>query len=282
MRRLHIALAVFAFLAASFCGRFAQADTPPEAEEQLSLEELSAIDFSIARGAEIYARDVAAWVATDVLLEHPAPGTLGIRGWVVTPIVGPPGLYQVTFVSGKSPDWRIAASFTIDRGEVTDFEIFEDAPARFSLNEEQAAAFEAQLSASETLAGLRKCSATVNTVVISTPTGHDAYFLTPQASMNEVQFGTHYRVPVSADGVTGEPFSFTKSCLVVSKSADLEGSTPIMVWVTDLAGPVPSEIHVFKSLEHSTPVAVLTVSNDRMWEVNGKAIRLLGNADKKD
>lgn len=282
MQTLRIALAGAALLVGAFCGSFAQADTPPSAEAQLSEEELSAIEFSIARGAEIYAHDAAAWVATDVLLEHPAPDSLGIRGWVVTPIEGPDKLYQVTFVSGESPDWRIAASFAVYEGEVVDSDIYEDVAARFSLDARQAAAFEAQWAASAKLDGLPMCSATINTVVVPTPTGHDAYFLTPQASMDEIQFGRHYRVPVSGDGAAGEAFSFTKSCLVVKKTAHPEHGKPVMVWVTDLSGSVPNEIHVFKSLEHRFRVDVVTASNGRMWQVDGTSITLLGKADKKD
>lgn len=282
MSVLRAALAGAALLATAFNASFAQADTPPSDEGRLSEEEQSAIAFSIARGAEIYAHDVAAWVATDVLLEHPAPDSLGIRGWVVTPIEGKDGLYQVTFVSGESPDWRIAAMFAVDEGKVIDFEIFENAPARFALDDEQIEAFEARQAASAALEGLPKCSGTVNTVVIPTSTGHDAYFLTPQKSMDEIQFGRHYRIPVSTEGATGEAFSFTKSCLVVSKTSHPEHGKPVLVWVTDLSGSVPNEIHVFKSLEHRSRVDILTVSNGRMWQVDGTSITLLGNADKKD
>ena len=271
-----MALAVLLQGTASFAEEKETGSASPVAAEEvetseaahLSPEDLQTIEFSMERGREIARRDAASWIVTDAMLAEAGknPEKLGIIGWVTLPSDEAADQYEVTFVSGKLSDLRVAASYTFTNGSVSGSGLIRKPKDRPPLDEDAAAYFRAQTVATERMQEVSRCSVRMNTVVFGTPDGHDVYFLTPQTDLSLIQIGGHFRVPVKS-GVAEAARPFTTSCIALQAPDLKEGQSLAAAFVSDVISPVPNEIHVFKSIEHKVPIAVLTTLNRKLWMV---------------
>lgn len=288
MRWLVLTLAVLLQGTASFADHHPPGSGASEEAEAveaapLSTEYLQSIEFNAERGLEIARRDTASWVATDVMLAEAGKNAekLGIIGWVTLPSNDVREQYEVTFISGDMFDLRAAARYTVKDGEVSGPGLIRKPKDRPPLDETAAQTFRAQKIAEEGLQGVQLCSIQMNTVVIDTADGHDVYFLAPQTDQSKIQIGGHFRVSVR-NGTAETAHAFTTSCLTLPAPNLKQGQSLAAVMVSDLISPVPNEIHVFKSIEHEVPIAVMTVSNRNLWMVAGEQIKFLKTLEQPD
>ena len=101
-------------------------------------------------------------------------------------------------------------------------------------------------------------------IVLHDPTksGYLVYALATSKDPDDVVFGIHYRVTVSADGNKAERVDgLSRTRLVVNKS-----ETSVAVWANQLVSTLPLETHVYLSLLHSMPLYVRT-SAHTMWKI---------------
>lgn len=287
MRGIVLTLAVLLQGTVSFAEEQAPASaSPSEAAEAteaapLSPEYLQSIEFSIERGKEIARRDAASWIATDALLAEAGkkPKKLGIIGWVTLPSNDAPDQYEVTFISGDMSDLRAAARYTFKDGQVSGNGLIRNPKDRPVLDEVAASNFRIQKISAERLQEVSRCSVRMNIVIFDTVDGHDVYFLTPQTDPSLVQIGGHFRVSVK-NGLAEPAHAFTTSCIAVPAPEPERGQSVAAVFVTDVISPAPNEIHVFKSIEHQVPIAVMTVSNQNLWMVAGDKIEFIKTVEQ--
>lgn len=279
-----MALAVLLQGTASFADEQHTGGASPEAAEDaeaaeaapLSPEDLQSIEFSMERGREIARRDAASWIATDAMLAEAGKKyeTLGIKGWVTIPSLEVPDQYDVTFISGDLSDLRAAARYTVKDGTVSGPGPIRKSKDRPRLDEVGASHFRAQMIAADRLQEASRCSVRMNSVIFDTADGHDVYFLTPQTDHSLIQIGGHFRVSVK-NGVAEQAHAFTTSCITLPVPKLEKGQSLAAAVVSDVISPVPNEIHVFKSIEHQVPVAVMTVLNRKIWMVADEQITFI-------
>jgi hypothetical protein len=155
---------------------------------------------------------------------------------------------------------RAAWLATIADGVLTNSAIYEDIASRPAFTKDERSALAARVAAIKHSDDLNFCDGQYNTVIIPTATGHDIYLLAPRRSSKQVQLGGHFRVPVNTDGVTGTVQLFSNTCLAIDRDAEAAA-----VMVTYPLGTTPNEMHVFKSVSHDIPIAVMTAPNQKMW-----------------
>lgn len=218
-------------------------------------------------GKAIYRHDVAAWVATDVLLAHlgDRPAPTGLMGWIVID-QGPDQL--VRFIRKDGGTLRAAYDIPVHNGRA-------GAPVEVSdaLPPDQVARANARQTAINNIGRLR-CSAQLNTVVLDDPDsdGWLVWLLTSTTDANIVPMGGHYRFRVSADGSTVlRRDMLSNSCLNMPRQqADLDGQ-PDALAVTQIVSNGPVETHVFLSLQNRLPIIV--IAEQQFFEVAGAEIR---------
>ena len=264
MKRL-IPLAAALMLAAAPVPLLAQTATPAAVTTEVTEWPLAKI---AALGTDLYRRDQAAWVATDVFLEflgeeRPAD----IVGWIVT---GTGAELTVRFLRRTAdndlrPGWDIKVSDGV-AGPVV------PAADDAVLGADEKARFRARQTAIAAL-GRPPCSRNMNTVVLADPDSEDwlVWLLTPVPSAGAVPIGGHIRHRVSADGLTlvaREPLS--RSCLVLEPSTAPEGSTTAGLFATHIVSETPVETHVFLSLQSGLPLFIGT--GEVIWRVDGATV----------
>lgn len=220
-----------------------------------------------AMGQEIYRQDVAAWVATDALLERFAGSPPeGLRGWIVVP----DGEDQrVRFVSLDGEVVRPGWDVVVRDGRAGAVEIVTDGV----LSDQELARFRARQTAAANIGRLR-CSANMNSVVADDPDsdGWLVWLLTSTNDANVVPMGGHYRFTVSADGLSVvSRDQLSNSCLPLPKPAPSAGRQPASLFVSQIVSQTPVETHVFLSLQNRLPIFVGV--GGKVFEVNGAAIR---------
>lgn len=260
--------------------------TPAHAQmdggQSLSEEDALAVHRAVTIGQELYYRDAAAWVATDALFERVSAeklGSLGVMGWVTVPMYDRgndtfPIVYQVSFLTEVDGEYRKLYVAGVQGWGVLSDSVFLDPSSRPGLKLIEIQAFRAKKAASASVAADRQCSGPFNTVVIPTETGHDVYFLSPENETGQVQIGGHYKISVAKDLSLGELKPITNSCLSLSLG-ESEKDRPEALMVTHALGPVPTEIHVFKSMSHEIPLFVITQTNGQVWKVIGSYISMI-------
>jgi hypothetical protein len=103
------------------------------------------------------------------------------------------------------------------------------------------------------------------------------YLLAAEQRVDEMVFGIHYRVLVSADGTTiKQALPLSKSALVISPPRqNLTGGTkPVGVVVSQIVTDWPLETHVFVSLLHKR-IPIYVVTRRGTWLVIGDKILLV-------
>ncbi|MBA4048546.1 MAG: hypothetical protein C0476_08405 [Sphingomonas sp.] len=271
--RLLLSLSLLVAGAASI----AQPGAPPVA---ITGRDQALVDRAARRGQLIYAYDQAAWHGSDDALAK-APGLAPkIGGWVVDGSVEateflffdkhnatPHALYKARFRNNKLVESHVV-------GEAGDRTI---SPARLKL----IAALATARAAART-AGIKSCSdKPFNTVVLppEAPGGPTlVYLLTPQTTNDALSAGGHYLIEVAADGTTGTPTPFAKSCVALP----IRQANAAAMVITHLLTPVPTEMHVFTSLSARLPLYVATMQNQLLWSVSGTKIAAKRKLDDKN
>ena len=229
-------------------------------------------DFSLdvieELGREIYRRDLAAAMATDIMLEQGLDlDAYPLRGWVVTEDSA--GLL-VTFVAEYDAEYKAVFDIRPDAAGARRFALAE----RRALSTEEAAQFRARTVAQGEIKD--PCSERYNSVIVKDPQsdGWIVYWLAATTEPGLMVLGGHYRVTVSASGrdvVASDRLS--RSCMALEQDEAAEAAV-----VTHLVSSTPVETHVFASLLHRTPIYVLT-ENEAIWAVEGDRIRQVEPAE---
>lgn len=223
-------------------------------------------DKIVAMGQEIHRQDVAAWVATDALMEK-FRGTppQGLAGWIVVP----DGRDQkVRFLKAEGNVVTAGWDVVVRNGRAGDVV---DATGGVLSDQEQAR-FRARMAAASNIGRLR-CSANMNAVVADDPDsdGWLVWLLTSTTDANIVPMGGHYRFLISADGTTVQQRDMlSNSCLPMSRTVP-QGGQIAALNVSQIVSDGPVETHVFLSLQQRLPIYV--IADDKLFEVNGARIR---------
>jgi hypothetical protein len=233
---------------------------PAHAQTQ---EQLAAIEHATAAGAEILEHDNAAWLATDAMRADIAdPGGYGVRGWVTERSGGD---IVVTFVRDSGAALSVAYRSVYRNGTLA-----ETGRADAPLTPEQRALYEARRLAAEH-DEIHLCTDRINTVVLPLGDGEiDVYIMPGVTQHGLVPFGGFNRVRVSS-GEVRSVHRFTNSCLSLTLESGAAG-----LFVSQIIGDTPTEVHVFTSLRFNIAVGVATRSGT--WMVQGTRITLLSQA----
>jgi hypothetical protein len=241
----------------------------PASAASSNLSELAAV------GRTLYAKDRAAWVATDRLVESFGGQPDGLRGWETVP--SDEG-WRVVFVQETGDGYCSMLSVPVDEegaGSLRRSETCEP------LTSDQRAMFLARQTA---LSALRTpCSEAYNTVVLQyegTGAAWAVYLLAATQEAGKVVLGGHVRVLVRDGGLEVADYQpLSNSCLTLDVPSAGEGE-PVAMMVTHVLDDHPIETHVFLSLLHELKLYVMTES--AMWSVDkGKIGLLLDGEDFK-
>lgn len=253
MRHLTVCLTIAAVLA----GTPVLADelSAPNSIEAWSLERIAEL------GREIYHHDIAAWVATDVLLE----GTDGVpppdlRGWIVTP--QDDGLV-VRFLRLDGEVLRPGWDVLVQNGVAGSLVVATDTV----LSDEDQARFQARQTAIANLGALQ-CTSSFNSVVLEDPDGEGwlVWLLAATTEAGVIPVGGHYRFRLTADGrniMMRDQLS--NGCLNMRPEAEAVG-----IVVTHMLSDTPVETHVFLSLING--MALYVAAGDFIYAVEGDRI----------
>lgn len=218
-------------------------------------------------GKALYAKDRAAWLATDRLMEN-GQRPSGIQGWVTVPS---DGNWHVLFVEEEGETFCSRLGVLVGEngaGALGRSEICEP------LTLEQRAMFLARQTA---LSALRtRCSENYNTVVLPHEGPEAAwavYVLAATQEAGKVVIGGHVRVLVREGGVDMVDYQpLSNTCLAPDTPSSDEGK-PVALVVSHVLDDHPIETHVFLSLLHRLKLYVMTES--AMWSVAEGRIKLL-------
>jgi hypothetical protein len=235
-----------------------------------SAEQMRSVQHAAQIGQELYAHDQAAWHATDAMLaDIPDPRAEGLHGWIAERT--PSGIV-VLFVR---PDGD--ALTAVYRVLYRDGAMVEHGRVNQPLTAQESALYITRQAAIQ--APVEHCSESYNTVTL--PREHvgdngvdvDVYLMPGTTQTDVYPFGGYYRLGMNtATHAVIETQRFTNSCIQLSTAAT-PGVTARGLFITQIIGDVPTEVHVFVSLEAHAPVFVGTRSG--VWEVDGAQVRLV-------
>jgi hypothetical protein len=223
-------------------------------------------------GKAIYAKDRAAWLATDRLIEN-AQRPSRLRGWVTVPSDGG---WRVLFVEEARETYCSRLSVLVDEngaGALGRTEICKP------LTSGQRAMFLARQTA---ISALRtRCAEHYNTVVLpheGPEAAWAAYLLPATQEPGKFVIGGHVRVLVREGGVDTVDYQpLSNTCLTLDTPSSDEGK-PVALGVSHVLDDHPVETHVFLSLLHRLELYVVTES--AMWSVaEGRIKRLMDGED---
>lgn len=218
-------------------------------------------------GKTLYAKDRAAWLATDRLMENGQVPS-GVRGWVTVPSGKE---WRVIFVEGEGDANCSRLSVLVDNNGAR---LLDRSETCKPLTSDQRDMFLARQTAVSALR--HRCSENYNTVVLPHKGPEAAwavYLLAAVQEPGKVVIGGHVRVLVRKGGldiVNYQPLS--NSCLTLEEPSSDEGETVALV-VTHVLDDHPIETHVYLSLVHKIKLYLMTES--AMWSVAEGRIKLL-------
>ncbi|MEZ5893471.1 MAG: hypothetical protein R3C58_10085 [Parvularculaceae bacterium] len=218
-------------------------------------------------GRIIYDYDIAAWVATDLLVERIGALDGKVSGWIVEKADGGE---RVLFYRGSNGLFAPGYSIDVRKGKAVGAS-FAAYPADAALTPAQATMIKAREAGLK--AGASGCSPSYNTVVIPDETiGYLVYILAATTDPNAVQIGGHLRHDIDAAGENVVGFrKFTNSCIALSKVAPDGKSIVVALLVSQVLTAYPTEIHVWASLLHDIDLFVVT-GEKALWKVSGGQI----------
>jgi hypothetical protein len=256
---------LFPVLLMSLASAVASAEPPPA-------ELAPAVALAEARGAELFALDRAAWVATDDLHDRFGASKLkGVSGWIVS---SGAETMSVIWIGGSGAEARAYFETDVPRATLK-------AQATRQLETPRAlSALEARMWQARALAiaqPFEACRSGYNTTVVPVGVdgsdGFDVYLLAPQMTPSEVVLGKHYLLRVdAAAGSVVQRREFSRTCIAgtMPKNAVSWGGTHLL-------DPTPTEIHVLVSLQVGKDLSIVTTQNGLMWGVAAGKVSFAGS-----
>ncbi len=239
--------------------------------------ELAAARIAEQRGAEMYAYDQAARLASDrfqadmqvAQLSKAQVVEAGVQGYLVEPVDN--DSLQVTFYSEHDGTRAAFARYIFLGGQVSGPGILaQTADRTLSPLALRLAAARNQAAAQLGKPGHEICSQSPpNTIVL--PNGNDgkvtAYVMSSTTQAGVYPAGGHFRFDFDESGqLTGER-RFMNSCFSVDWR-NKDGKQTEMMFLTHLLDSQPTEIHAFVSRNIPIPLAIIIVSKKALWEVD--------------
>lgn len=242
------------WLVATACAVTAPAESKP-----ISPELQSQLTANLARGDVLYGYDQVAWHITDAMLEAiPENKREVMRGYVVAP---DGASLRTVFFGEENGRHVIVYAATWEKGKVARPELHLDGTRpKVTDEQERLIAARAAVLAPDTIGTLGLCSdASPNIAVIPGATADDpvsVYVMTPQTGDRVWPLGGHSRLEVK-DGKILSKRAFTNSCVNVSARGEGDEKA-VMLAVTHLLDPIPTEIHAFTVHVSQLPLGVGT------------------------
>lgn len=275
--RIGIAAGLGAALAWSGLLAASPGPSAPSAEPAPAAIREFAPDTTAALGRAIFEEDALAWTATDVLQASVSRAKLEqqqVSGWVVDP-TGPTPV--VRFVRGAVDSAEAAYEVSFRKGAKPRLV----APESKALSPSQRSKLRALRTAEKAIADGRheSCGGTFNYVTLPDPEqdGWLVYFLRPKPAAHAIPVGGHYRVSVTADGLTVRQVDrLFASCLTMDRKAVPKDGATVGIFMSHVVSPRPLETHVFLSLQEKLPFYVITPDRS-VWKVDlGKMEKTAG------
>jgi hypothetical protein len=281
-------LAVWVALALPAALAPAVAAQQPISEEQArrDIPHYDAMKAAAARGREMYLYDQAAWHATDRFREEfDFDNASFMRGYIVLP--RDDDRLDTVFYGEVDGTLVEVARYTVAGSRVEEGGLLPE-DARPPLSEVALRMAAAQRTALEEMRpreyGLCANSAP-NTIVL--PPADDGaitvYVLTPPTENDSYPMGGHYRIEVAADGKASHARRFMNTCFPANFGASAggeDGARPIMMTLTHLLDPQPTEIHVFASYYVPIGLMIVTTENERLWSIERGRVGYIGKLDE--
>ena len=227
----------------------------------------SDIALSENLGAELYARDTAAYVAAGRMSEALQGEAMNeIEGWIT---VKEGEQYRVAFIGGSGEAARAYYLAFVENEEVIDSFA---PPSGSALSEGDAAIWRARQDALSR--EFTRCADSYNPVIVPYNTSDEAgglfvYLMPASAETKMIKAGGYELFDYAADGRTlNGRMAFTQNCLDIERTDNPEDSLVLSHTMT----PYPQEHHVFISLLYNTDVYVQTMGNEIFWKVSGGKI----------
>ena len=238
------------------------------------------VQESIELGRTLYLLDKASAIGTDVVRERvPDFPNRGVGGWLTLRNGDESGrlldAFGVMFITREEP---LRILFRVDvslKGKPT----FEELSPPKPLDDLGVRMFRARQTA---IGGVPRGARPWNPVILpGAAVGRSdailVYLLAAEQRADEMVFGIHYRVLVSADGTTiKQALPLSKSALVIPPPRENlpSDAEPVGAVVSQIVTDWPLETHVFVSLLHKrTPIYVVTRRG--IWLVIGDRILLV-------
>jgi hypothetical protein len=263
------------------------------AQRQLSEEEArravphyEAMKTAAARGREMYLYDQAAWRATDRFREQfDFENASFMRGYIVLP--RDDDRLDTVFYGEVDGTLVEVARYTVAESRVEEGGLLPE-NARPPLSEVAVRMAAARQTAMEEM-GEREyglCANSAPNTVVLPPAQNGTitvYVLTPPTANDSYPMGGHFRVEVAADGKASNARRFMNTCFPANygESAGGEGGArPIMMTLTHLLDPQPTEIHIFASYYVPIGLMIITTENERVWSVERGSVGYMGKLDE--
>lgn len=241
------------------------------------------VDTAGKLGREIFRQDQLAWVATDVLMDKVGREKLVAEqvtaGWVVES-TGPAPV--VRFLRPKGDAVEAAYDITFKAGNKPALA----KPEKPELTASQLVRVKAIRSSDVALRGAKRpwCGGNFNQVVVLDPEGDGwlVYFLRAKPSRDEIPVGGHFRISVSADGLTVKRVDqLFASCMTLNKQPPKEATETAALVMNHIVSAKPIETHVFLSLQDRTPFFVVT-RDGKVWHVADGKISDTGESVREE
>lgn len=241
------------------------------AEQSAALQEASRV------GVALYEYDRSAWLATDAMLaEIRDPCGEGVRGWI-TQQTDAGVLTVFVRIDGE----RLFAAY---HGLFRDGALVESGRVSIPLTPEQEQLFRARQAILEQVE-FERCAPRYNSVTLprtvpgSNGEDIDIYLMPALTEANTGHIGGYHRVGVDLETISlGETRHYTNTCLTMSLDFPADTDDRFL-YVTQIVGDLPTEVHVFTSLTHRIKIYVGTHSG--LWMVDGPHITPVDDEDIK-
>lgn len=224
--------------------------------------------------------DRAAWVATDEFGEDKQARKLrkSTRGWITEPM--DTGTH-VSFFDASDPPNRV---YTVDV-ESSGVVGKAGAASGASFTDGQLSLIRARQAAMKQ--SFLACSRDYNSVVYRDGDSIRVYLMPGTTQQGIFPAGGHHLFVYDATGRTLQSKrDFTKSCIDLQgtppSDALGDGDRPMGMMITHLLDPLPTEIHVFISLNTDSPLYVGTVENRYLWKVSRGKISLVSDGKERE
>lgn len=234
---------------------------------------------NLARGDQLYGYDQTAWHTTDAMMVAVSDDLKKLlRGYVISP---DGDNLRATYYGGEDGREYIVYAATWDGTRIVRPVLYaNDQRPSVSLEERRLIAARQLALGAGVIDKLGFCSdATPNVTVIPGATAADPisiYLMTPQKEHGIWPFGGHNRVDVK-DGRIVSQRAFTKSCISLGGGAKKD-EKPVMMSISHLLDPVPTEIYAFTV--HTSGIAVQVITDDSAFVLSRKDGRIVATQDR--